>query len=423
MPRTLSGLQTGEFDEIDVLHSIKINTHPGVAGQVLTSDGTNTNWSDVPPELPETTTADDKKIFTVNQNGEKVFVEPAELIDGGANDNLKIDDITKKIKLNTDLVVNTITTSGNLDVNGSFIRTTGDLSVDGDFDVNSNTVLYSNGNVIVGGDLTCNSLTGTIHGSNITDNTITASKLSIPADRKLTIQLDGVQQGQQYNPEGSADQTINIQTTTPNLAQLILQIGNTQTTYNPNTSSNLNVSIQQMLSADYYRDTSSQSVYRILKPSDFVMDDDNADNRWVISDHANTEASAVNRGTNATQVYVYFDIPSGYKFTGYRINLTDQNGAQHNQTTTGTFYTRAGVKSTKSAGNYTPSLSWLFASGVNGYNTEVSLSSSNQPTNNWSSSWTASNINDLQYGVVMAYRLYWSSSIFFPGGYVKFDPV
>ena len=48
MPRTLSGLQTGEFDEIDVLHSIKINSNPGAANQVLTSDGTNTNWTDVP---------------------------------------------------------------------------------------------------------------------------------------------------------------------------------------------------------------------------------------------------------------------------------------------------------------------------------------------------------------------------------------
>ena len=117
MPRTLSGLQTGEFDEIDVLHSIQINMNPGQPGQVLTSDGNYTNWSDVPPELPATTSADDKKVLRVNQNGEKVFVEPSELIDGGANDNLKIDDTTKKIKLNDDLIVNTITTSGNLNVN------------------------------------------------------------------------------------------------------------------------------------------------------------------------------------------------------------------------------------------------------------------------------------------------------------------
>ena len=30
MPGTLSGLQTGEFDEIDVLHTVHINGNPGV---------------------------------------------------------------------------------------------------------------------------------------------------------------------------------------------------------------------------------------------------------------------------------------------------------------------------------------------------------------------------------------------------------
>ena len=43
MPRTLSGLQTGEFDEIDVLHTVHINGNSGGAGQVLTSDGVNSD--------------------------------------------------------------------------------------------------------------------------------------------------------------------------------------------------------------------------------------------------------------------------------------------------------------------------------------------------------------------------------------------
>ena len=31
MPRTLSGLQTGEFDEVDILHTVHINGNPGGA--------------------------------------------------------------------------------------------------------------------------------------------------------------------------------------------------------------------------------------------------------------------------------------------------------------------------------------------------------------------------------------------------------
>jgi hypothetical protein len=52
MPRTLSGLQTGEFDEIDVLHTVHINGNSGGAGQVLTSDGVNSDWNDIPSTLP-----------------------------------------------------------------------------------------------------------------------------------------------------------------------------------------------------------------------------------------------------------------------------------------------------------------------------------------------------------------------------------
>ena len=52
MPRTLSGLQTGEFDEIDVLHTVHINGNSGGAGQVLTSDGVNSDWNDIPSILP-----------------------------------------------------------------------------------------------------------------------------------------------------------------------------------------------------------------------------------------------------------------------------------------------------------------------------------------------------------------------------------
>jgi hypothetical protein len=44
MPRTLSGLNAGEFDTIDIYHSLTVGGHPGQPGTVLTSDGSNINW-------------------------------------------------------------------------------------------------------------------------------------------------------------------------------------------------------------------------------------------------------------------------------------------------------------------------------------------------------------------------------------------
>ena len=47
MTKTLSGLQSGEFGDIDVFHTITINGEAGANNQVLTSDGDETSWKDV----------------------------------------------------------------------------------------------------------------------------------------------------------------------------------------------------------------------------------------------------------------------------------------------------------------------------------------------------------------------------------------
>ena len=44
---SLTGLTSEEFTDIDVLDTIAINGNIGTAGQVLTSDGTLTNYADV----------------------------------------------------------------------------------------------------------------------------------------------------------------------------------------------------------------------------------------------------------------------------------------------------------------------------------------------------------------------------------------
>ena len=47
MPRTLSGLSTGEFDQIDVLNTIHINGSSGQANTCMTSDGKKSDWTGI----------------------------------------------------------------------------------------------------------------------------------------------------------------------------------------------------------------------------------------------------------------------------------------------------------------------------------------------------------------------------------------
>ena len=120
--------------------------------------------------------------------------------------------------------------------------------------------------------------------------------------------------------------------------------------------------------AGYFKDNTTGYLYKNIKPSEFVMDDDSGgDNRWVISDGANTEGQAVNRGVNATQIYAYFDIPSGYNFTGYRLNLNNSSGNPYTTMPSGYFFTRAGYM------NNLGSRTWINAAGGSGYNSHIGL--------------------------------------------------
>ena len=108
MPRTLSGLQTGEFDEVDILHTVHINGNPGGANQVLTSDGVNSNWNDIPSQLPaglagqvltsaagtnpsfSAIPSNQNQILTVDSNG-PTFTNRSNLVGG----NLLVDSVGK----------------------------------------------------------------------------------------------------------------------------------------------------------------------------------------------------------------------------------------------------------------------------------------------------------------------------------------
>ena len=133
MPRTLSGLQTGEFDEVDILHTVHINGNPGGANQVLTSDGVNSNWNDIPSQLPaglagqvltsaagtnpsfSAIPSNQNQILTVDSNG-PIFTDRSNLVSG----NLGVDTNAGEIVLSSQPTVDVLRATdfiGGLDAN------------------------------------------------------------------------------------------------------------------------------------------------------------------------------------------------------------------------------------------------------------------------------------------------------------------
>ena len=78
MPRTLSGLSSGEFDQIDVLNSIHINGHPGLANTLMTSDGVNSSWD----------------VLTSSHIGEGVVTSNKIAVDAVINEKIKDNAVT-----------------------------------------------------------------------------------------------------------------------------------------------------------------------------------------------------------------------------------------------------------------------------------------------------------------------------------------
>lgn len=159
---------------------------------------------------------------------------------------------------------------------------------------------------------------------------------------------------------------------------------------------------------DLYKDINTGKYYRMLKPTEFMNDNDvSGINKTTISD-ANQHGSQQCNG--GTQYYVMFEIPTGFNFTGYKINLVNSTGTQIGNKASATFYTQPGFKGVNTT------LTLLGSAGAFNYNNFNTLPT---PTGNgWSNTWTIT--NTLNFGVIMCYKNPWSLSEFNRGGYVEF---
>jgi len=165
---------------------------------------------------------------------------------------------------------------------------------------------------------------------------------------------------------------------------------------------------------NYFKDSSTGKIYKLLRPLDFNMDNDSGGyNRLVVAD-TGQEGAVQNFGTNATQIYSYFEIPNGYRFTGYYIHLTDSAGNLVGTTPTSSFFTQAGYKAIDNK------LVRVGSGGSNGYNNFIDISSV-VINNGHNSGWVKG--NPMYQGVIMLYKLYWSSAEYIGGGYVEFSKI
>tara|TARA_R110000824_G_scaffold190527_3_gene372097 strand:+ start:3702 stop:5069 length:1368 start_codon:yes stop_codon:yes gene_type:complete len=159
-----------------------------------------------------------------------------------------------------------------------------------------------------------------------------------------------------------------------------------------------------------YYDTSEEKYYKILKPSDFLNDDDSSGYaRVVIRDFTQPGSMSCYAGT---QFYCFFEIPTGFKFIGFRINLVNSGGTPQGTTPTSTFY--VSVKKKSIAGSFiNVGANRGFNTANGGYDEEaIDIDD-----------WELDQINNTYFYALHCFRNSWSNAYYLQGGYLEFERI
>ncbi len=163
----------------------------------------------------------------------------------------------------------------------------------------------------------------------------------------------------------------------------------------------------------YYSDDEDK-YYLLLRPSDFMNDNDSSGyNRCVIADSGMGGAVQCYAGT---QYFCYFDIPHGFDFTAFRVNLTNSVGTEQGNYASSSFYVAFCHKTITSNLVFpNPTGASNIYAPYNTHNTYSALGSGYDANN-----LDVSTIGNIKFGSIMCYRNSWSSSYYNLGGYVEF---
>ena len=140
-------------------------------------------------------------------------------------------------------------------------------------------------------------------------------------------------------------------------------------------------------------------------PCDFMNDNDSSGyGRSVIADSG---AHGAMQCYGGTQYYAFFTIPSGYYFSGFRVNLVNSAGTAQGTSPTSSFYVNIYTKTIDSNLSVVGS-----TKGFNTNNTGYTIESGH------SASW---DINDsITICAIHCFRNSWNSSYYNRGGWVQF---
>ena len=165
-----------------------------------------------------------------------------------------------------------------------------------------------------------------------------------------------------------------------------------------------------------YYDTSEEKYYKILKPSDFLNDDDSTGYaRVVIRDFTQPGSMSCYAGT---QFYCFFEIPTGFKFLGFRINLVNSAGAAQGTSPTTSLYVSVKRKSINTSFTDINDSGGTNRRGFNSANGGYSEEAIDIDD------WELSDINQTYFYALHCFRSpAWSNAYYLQGGYLEFERI
>tara|TARA_R110000751_G_scaffold69579_4_gene141254 strand:+ start:1804 stop:3063 length:1260 start_codon:yes stop_codon:yes gene_type:complete len=338
---SLTGLSSGNFTDIDVLDTININGNSGTAGQVLTSDGTLTDYADVTaPPAADIVGAGTGITITSTGNPEDIATNVKSLVLSGT----AVTSSPQTFNPNANGGSQTITIS---DTNteysaGDGIDISGGNAISADLKSGSGLVITS-GEIdledIPNSNLAENTISGIALGSDLANLTIGDGLLLVDSGaseqttyngsslRALSVQLNGSTLTNSATGLSLTNSTISGIALGSNLANLTGGTGISMSTYNGATARAIALADTiPLLPAGVY-DVGSGVYHMPFDAGIFHPNPDDTSANYAIMDTgAKTLGRGVIKGTKL-EVSGFLRIPNGWSATGSFLDVRDSSGA------------------------------------------------------------------------------------------------
>jgi hypothetical protein len=386
---SLTGLVSGDFTDIDVVDTIRINGDSGSNNQVLTSDGTFTSYQDpTAPPVADILTAGTGITITSTGNPETISTNVKSLIlDGtavsgapitfnpnanGGDQTITINDTDTQLNLTAGAGINITTIGGSLNklvsakidsdtlvFNAGDSITTEVLKVPNALTAGTN-ISFSSGSTYDGSSAITISSTDTDTQLNLTEGNGISITNTGGLNRTIAMSADGTTLN---NNVGSGQAGVikvpNTLTAGTGITMADTSDGASATTYDGSSG----ITISSHLPIGIYN--VSGDLRMTINLSNFMPDDDSTFYNLGIEDDLSTKIHGSIRVLNSTlEVGGYFTIPDGFTATACRIDLTNSSGVAQSRTLTfesfttygGTTYSSLGTGTTNSEQTFTTNL-------------------------------------------------------------------